>query len=227
VLDSSIANVSIPAIAGDLGASPSQATWVITSFGVANAIAVPLTGWLTQRFGAGAAVDEQRAAVRAGVHAVRPGHVAGDAGGRPRAAGPGGRAADAAVADAADGQLPARPGRPGAGLLGHDHAGGAGGGPAAGRLADRQPQLALDLLHQPAGGPAGGCRGLGRLYRERETPTRRLPIDTIGLALLVLGVGAMQLVLDLGPEADWFESTEIVVLAWWRWSAWPCSSPGS
>ncbi len=52
VLDSSIANVSIPAIAGDLGASPSQATWVITSFGVANAIAVPLTGWLTQRFGA-------------------------------------------------------------------------------------------------------------------------------------------------------------------------------
>ena len=52
VLDSSIANVSLPAIAGDLGVSPSQGTWVITSFGVANAISVPLTGWLTQRFGA-------------------------------------------------------------------------------------------------------------------------------------------------------------------------------
>ena len=51
VLDSSIANVSIPAIAGDMGVSPAQGTWVITSFGVANAIAVPLTGWLTQRFG--------------------------------------------------------------------------------------------------------------------------------------------------------------------------------
>src|SRR3989440_12872682 len=51
VLDSSIANVSIPAIAGDLGVSPSQGTWVITSFAVANAISVPLTGWLTQRFG--------------------------------------------------------------------------------------------------------------------------------------------------------------------------------
>ena len=51
VLDSSIANVSIPAIAGDLGVSPSQGTWVITSFTVANAISVPLTGWLTQRFG--------------------------------------------------------------------------------------------------------------------------------------------------------------------------------
>ena len=51
VLDSSIANVSLPAIAGDLGVSSTQGTWVITSFAVANAIAVPLTGWLTQRFG--------------------------------------------------------------------------------------------------------------------------------------------------------------------------------
>src|SRR5205809_7713973 len=51
VLDSSIANVSLPAIAGDLGVSPNQGTWVITSFAVANAIAVPLTGWLSQRFG--------------------------------------------------------------------------------------------------------------------------------------------------------------------------------
>src|SRR6201991_1648412 len=51
VLDTSIANVSIPAISGDLGVSPAQGTWVITSFGVANAISVPLTGWLTQRFG--------------------------------------------------------------------------------------------------------------------------------------------------------------------------------
>ena len=52
VLDTSIANVALPAIAGDLGVSPSQGTWVITSFAVANAISVPLTGWLTQRFGA-------------------------------------------------------------------------------------------------------------------------------------------------------------------------------
>src|SRR5450432_233073 len=52
VLDTSIANVSIPAISGDLGVSSSQGTWVITSFAVANAIAVPLTGWLSQRFGA-------------------------------------------------------------------------------------------------------------------------------------------------------------------------------
>src|ERR1700752_1440651 len=51
VLDSSIANVSLPAIAGDLGVSPNQGTWVITSFAIAHAIALPLTGWLSQRFG--------------------------------------------------------------------------------------------------------------------------------------------------------------------------------
>ena len=51
VLDTSIANVSLPSIAGNLGVSPNQGVWVITSFAVANAIAVPLTGWLSQRFG--------------------------------------------------------------------------------------------------------------------------------------------------------------------------------
>ena len=51
VLDSTIANVAIPTIAGNLGSSLSQGTWVITSFGVANAISIPLTGWLAKRFG--------------------------------------------------------------------------------------------------------------------------------------------------------------------------------
>ncbi|MEO8743420.1 MAG: DHA2 family efflux MFS transporter permease subunit, partial [Lysobacteraceae bacterium] len=51
VLDTTIANVSLPTISGNLGASASQATWVITSFAVSNAIALPLTGWLSKRFG--------------------------------------------------------------------------------------------------------------------------------------------------------------------------------
>ena len=51
VLDSTIANVAIPTISGDLGASFSQGTWVIPSFGVANAISIPITGWLAKRFG--------------------------------------------------------------------------------------------------------------------------------------------------------------------------------
>ena len=51
VLDTTIANVSLPTIAGSLGVSPNQGTWVITSYAIANAISVPLTGWLMQRFG--------------------------------------------------------------------------------------------------------------------------------------------------------------------------------
>ena len=51
ILDLSIANVSVPSIAGDLAVSPTEGTWVITSYAVAEAIMLPLTGWLAQRFG--------------------------------------------------------------------------------------------------------------------------------------------------------------------------------
>lgn len=50
-LDQFIANVSLPTISGDLGVSQDDGTWVITSYTVANAIMVPLTGWLTSLFG--------------------------------------------------------------------------------------------------------------------------------------------------------------------------------
>ena len=46
VLDTTIANVAVPVIAGDLGAATTQGTWVITSFAVANAISIPLTGFM-------------------------------------------------------------------------------------------------------------------------------------------------------------------------------------
>ena len=71
VLDTSIANVSIPTTSGDLGVSSSQGTWVITSFAVANAITVPLTGWLTQRFGQVRLFLTSTPIVRAGIVAVR------------------------------------------------------------------------------------------------------------------------------------------------------------
>lgn len=51
VLDTTIANVALPTISGNLGVSYEQGTWVITSFAVSNAIALPLTGWLSRRFG--------------------------------------------------------------------------------------------------------------------------------------------------------------------------------
>src|SRR6266850_3016460 len=52
VLDMTSANVSVPNISGNLGGASSQGLWVITSYAVAEAITVPLTGWLAGRFGA-------------------------------------------------------------------------------------------------------------------------------------------------------------------------------
>lgn len=52
VLDYSIANVSIPYISGDMAVAVDQGTYVITSFAVGNAIALPITGWMTKRVGA-------------------------------------------------------------------------------------------------------------------------------------------------------------------------------
>jgi DHA2 family multidrug resistance protein len=51
------------------------------------------------------------------------------------------------------------------------------------------------------------------IYRRRDPGPRRVPLDRVGLVLLVLWVGAMQLMVDQGKELDWFASTEIVVLA--------------
>lgn len=50
-LDLTIANVAVPTIAGDLGVAPDMGTWMLTSFATPLAITLPLTGWLTQRFG--------------------------------------------------------------------------------------------------------------------------------------------------------------------------------
>src|SRR5881275_574749 len=51
VLDTTITNVAMPTIAGDLGISTTEGTWIITAYAVAEAITVPLTGWLSRRFG--------------------------------------------------------------------------------------------------------------------------------------------------------------------------------
>src|SRR3984893_3987326 len=51
VLDTSIANVALPHIAGSLGASSEEATWVLTSYLVSSAVVLPISGWLSNRFG--------------------------------------------------------------------------------------------------------------------------------------------------------------------------------
>jgi DHA2 family multidrug resistance protein len=212
VLDTSIANVALPAIAGDLGVSPNQGTWVITSFAVANAIAVPLTGWLTQRFGAvrlftTSIVLFVLASWLCGVapsfelllfFRVMQGAVAGP-------------------------MIPLSQT-----LLLQSY-------PAA-KAGTAMAMWAMVVLVAPVMGPVVGgwitdniawswifyinvpvgllaAVGTWAIYAKRDTPTRKLPIDGFGLVLLVLWIGAMQIMLDKGKDLDWFGSPVIVGLA--------------
>ena len=212
VLDTSIANVSLPAIAGDLGVSPNQGTWVITSFAVANAIAVPLTGWMSQRFGqvrlfvlsivlfviASALCGLAPNMATLILFRAVQGFVAGPMiplsqtlllSSYPKAL------AGTAMAFWGMTTLIAPVVGP---LLG-------------GWLTDNLSWPWIFFINIPVGVLAG--LGTWALYKERESITRKLPIDAIGLALLVVWVGAMQIMLDLGKENDWFHSSMVVTLA--------------
>jgi DHA2 family multidrug resistance protein len=80
-----------------------------------------------------------------------------------------------------------------------------------GYISDNYPWGWIFLINIPVGlFCAGVC---WRTLRHRETPTRRVAIDRVGLILLFVWVGSLQIMLDKGKDLDWFESTPIVVLA--------------
>ncbi|MEG0448117.1 MAG: DHA2 family efflux MFS transporter permease subunit, partial [Comamonas sp.] len=212
VLDSSIANVAIPAIAGDVGVSPSQGTWVITSFGVANAISVPLTGWLTQRFGA------VRLFTMSVLLFVLTSWLCGFAGSletlvlfrvlQGAVAGPMIPLSQTLLLAS---YPPAKAGTALA-LWGVTTLVAPVVGPLLGGwITDNISWPWIFYINVPVGLLSAAMTW--SIYRKRETPTRKLPIDTVGLALLVLWVGALQLMLDKGKELDWFASSEIIMFA--------------
>ncbi len=212
VLDSSIANVSIPAISGNLGVSTAQGTWVITSFAVANAIALPLTGWLTQRVGQ---VRLFTASVLLFVIAswlcglspnfeslivfrVLQGFVAGPMIPLSQtlllASYPTAKAGTALAAWAMTVLV-----APVAGPL------------LGGWITDNIAWPWIFYINVPVGLVAAAMTW--SIYRKRDPGPRRMPLDVVGLALLVLFVGAMQIMVDKGKELDWFASRQIVILA--------------
>ena len=212
VLDTTIANVSIPSIAGDVGVSPSQGTWVITSFAVANAISVPLTGWLTQRFGSVRLFTTSvllfvLASLLCGMSTSLPmliffrivqGAVAGPMiplsqalllASYPK------EKSGLALAMWAMTTMVAPVMGP---ILG-------------GWLSDNISWPWIFYINVPTGLFAAWLAW--SLLHKRESPTRKLPIDSVGLGLLMVWVGSLQIMLDKGKELDWFNSSEIVILA--------------
>src|SRR5262245_26267845 len=212
VLDMTIANVSVPSISGALGISSSQGTWVITSYSVAEAIIVPLTGWLAGRFGAVRVFTTAMGMFGAfsalcgfssSLSMLVFGRVMqGLSGGVlmplsqmllmrifPKEKAP------AAMALWAMTTLVAP-------VLGPIF---------GGYLCDNYSWPVIFFINVPL---AIACAPLARaMLRRYETERVKAPIDLVGLALLIVFVGALQLMLDLGKEHDWFESSGIVALA--------------
>ena len=211
ILDTSIANVSIPTIAGNLGVSSDQGTWVITSFAVANGVSVPLTGWLMQRLGVVRTFVISVAlftiasmlcgfawslpsliAFRVLQGAVSGPMIPGSQALLITVFGPARR--DTALTIWSLTTLMAPIAGP---LLG-------------GYISDNYVWPWIFLINVPVG---VFCALLcWRNLKSHETPTQNLPIDRVGLVLLVLWVGALQIMLDKGKDLDWFNSPIIVIL---------------
>jgi len=211
VLDVSIANVSVPTIAGNLGASSSQGTWVITSYSVAEAIMVPLTGWLANRFGAvrvfvTAMLGFGFCSAMCGLSAtldmlvffrVMQGFCGGP------------------LMPLSQTLLlkifPRRQHAQAMGLWAMTTLTAPIFGPVLGGiLCDNLGWPAIFWVNVPI---AAICAPiLLGLLRKHETEVGKVRVDAIGLGLLILFVGSLQLMLDLGKEHDWFESRMICTL---------------
>ena len=217
VLDTSIANVALPHIAGSVGASQDEATWVLTSYLVSSAVILPISGWLSDRFGRkrfylSCVVMFTACSMLCGLAPTLPFLIIarvlqGARRRRPRAV----RAGHPRR------HLPRRKARPGLRRLRHGGRRRARHRPHAGRLDHRQLQLALDLLHQCAhrpvlpvaqlahgGGPTLLCPPRGRQGHS---------VDFTGLALVASGVGVLEFFLDKGQEKDWFGDPFILTAA--------------
>ena len=211
VLDTSIANVSLPAISGDLAVSPNQGTWVITSFAVSNAIALALTGWLSRRFG------QVRLFALSTLLFTLASWLCGLAPNLPLLIAA--RVLQGAVAGP---MIPLSQS-----LLLANYPSEKKGlalalwsvtvmvapimGPIMGGwITDNISWPWIFYINIPVG--IFSAFLTWRLLRERETDMVRIPVDKIGLFLLVLGIGALQILLDKGNELDWFESKQILAL---------------
>ncbi len=212
VLDTSIANVSIPAISGDTGVSPSQGTWVITSFAVSSAITVPLTGWLAQRFGQVRVfllaillftVASLLCATAPNLQTLIAFRVMQGA-----VAGPMIPLSQALLLSS---YPPARAGVAMALWAMTTLVAPIIGPPLGGWISDNLSWPWIFYINLPVGIVSAWVTWT--VYRHRETQRKSLPVDYVGLGLLVVWVGAMQIMLDKGRELDWFASQEIWELA--------------
>ncbi len=204
-LDSSVANVSIHSISGDLAVSPSQGVWAITSFAAANAVALPLTGWLARRFG------EVRLFATSGLLFTLFSLLCGLAPNleilvlmrilQGMVAGPMLPLSQALLLRHFP---PALKGMAMAVVSMTVTIAPLTGPIVGGYITDNWSWPWIFFINLPTGLLATGL--VWYALRAHETERSVLPIDAIGLSLLVLWVACLQVLLDKGQELDWFAS---------------------
>ena len=216
VLDTSIANVALPHIAGNLGASNDESTWVLTSYLVSNAIVLPISGWLATLFGRKRffllciflfTLSSLLCGAAPSLGTLILFRVLQGAGG--------GGLQPMAQAILADTFPPQKRGLAFA-LYGITAIMAPTIGPTLGGwITDNYTWRWIFYINLPV-----GILTLFLVMRMVEDPPyiqklrgAGVRVDYIGIALLALGIGALQVLLDKGQEDDWFGSHFIVTLA--------------
>ncbi len=211
VLDVSIANVAIPTIAGDLAVSPDNGTWVITSFAVSQAIMLPLTGWLAKQFGEvrlylASTLLFTVTSVLCGLSLNLPmliffrvlqGAVSGP------------------MIPLSQSILLANYPEEKKGFATGIWAMTAVVGPIfgpimGGWITDNYTWPWIFYINVPVGIFSVVFTWI--TLTGRETKIQKTPIDVIGLILLIIGIGCLQILLDKGNDLDWFNSNVILTL---------------
>jgi DHA2 family multidrug resistance protein len=211
ILDTTIINVAVPHIAGAFAASANEGTWTITSYAVAEAFTVPLSGWLVARFGVvrtflvsitGFAVFSTLCGAATSLPMLVAFRVLQGLCGGPLM--PASQTLIMRVTPSHRVELAM-------GLWMMTTILAPIAGPIlGGTLADSIGWRWAFYINIPV---AILCAlGAWSLFRTRETPTAKVPIDFVGLGLLALWVGALQIMLDNGQNQDWFASSWIVGL---------------
>jgi DHA2 family multidrug resistance protein len=215
VLDTSIANVALPHIAGDLGSSRDESTWVLTTYLVSNAVVLPITGWLSslmgrKRFFMLCIALFTLASLLCGAAPTLPVLLASLA---LQGAGGGGLQpmAQSIMADS----FPPKLRGAAFALFGMTVVVAPAMGPILGGwITDNYTWRWIYFINLPL-----GVVILGLVYKFVDDPPflRRfkpgeMHFDTVGFALLALGVVALQILLDKGQEDDWLASHFIASL---------------
>ncbi len=216
VLDTSIANVALPYIAGSLGATNDQSTWVLTSYLVSNAIVLPISGWIAGRVGRKRffmiclmifTVSSVLCGFAPSLPALLFFRVLQGAGG--------GGLQPMAQAILADTFPPEKRGVAFA-LYGITAIIAPTIGPTLGGwITDNYSWRWIFLINLPIG--AATMLLVYRLVEDppwiRRAATAGVKLDYVGIGFLTVGIGSLQVMLDKGQEDDWFASRFILTLA--------------